>query len=57
MAQTKWPSLLTSITENLKRTGELNRVHNILLIVRKIAKRFEYYGRNVRVACRVSCML
>ena len=53
--QTQWPAFMPSIQENLKRVGELARVHNVLFIVRKIAKRFEYHGKHVRGWCSVQC--
>ena len=58
--QTQWPAFMPSIQENLKRVGELARVHNVLFIVRKIAKRFEYHGKHVRgvvwCAVRLCCL-
>jgi len=44
---TKWPGFLPAVEANLARVSELTRLHNILLVVRKVAKQYEYYGSQV----------
>ena len=43
-----WPSLIPELLETIQQKGEPLRVHNALLALRKVCKRYEYKSREQR---------